>query len=258
MCCFSGPVRAVEATKIFARRSAHGGLFATARQALVYEMKVATDAEVAMILPLPTPPRSPEDAVRFVSLELYDDFFADVERAFPPPAAVRSYSFGPDLAISGAAPPLVVHAVGAFVASFVPTSADMGRLDPRFRMAPGTLDAVPEYGDWGFAVFQLKTPGGALARVHPMALDFPTRRPGELFFPTLHVHDGKLHEEAHFAHTLYGQGIASSREWWSAGTPLSRVMKAERCEGLVDLDATVATKSIFGRHPNRDVWATLS
>jgi hypothetical protein len=250
MCCFSGPVRAVESTKIFARRSAAG------RQSLVYEMEVATDAEVAMILPLPTPPRSPEDAVRFVSLELYDDFFADVERAFPPPAAVRSSSFGPDLALSGA-PPLVVHSVGAFVASFVPSVADMSRLDPRFRMAPGTLDAVPEYADWGFAVFQLKTLGGALARVHPMALDFPTRRPGELFFPTLHVHDGRLHEEAQFAHTLYGQGIASSPEWWSAGLPLARVMKAERCEGLVDLDATVAAKSIFGRHPNRDVWATL-
>ena len=258
MCCFSGPVRSVQSTKIFARRSARGGLFSEARQALVYEMKIAADAEVAMILPIPTPARSADDAMRFVSLERYDEFFTDVERAFPPPAA----AFGPPSrgpqAISGAAPPLVVHSVGAFVASFVPSAADFGRLDARFRIPAGTIDRVPEYAAWGFAVFQLKTSGPGIARIHPMAFDFPTRRGKELFFPTVHVHDGALHPEADFSHVLYGQGIAPSPEWWNPGVRLAEVMKADRTEGLVDLGGTVASKSLVGRRPNRDEWARLA
>lgn len=257
MCCFSGPVHAVSATKIFARRSAAASAHAPARQVLVYEMRVAASAEVAMILPIPTPPASADDALRFVSLAGYEDFFSDVERAFPPPAAFRGPSFGPQ-PVSRTAPPLVVHSVGAFVASFVPRTVDFARLDARFRIPPGTIERVPEYRDWGFAVFQLTATGLTPARIHPMAFEFPTRRPDALFFPTIHVHDGALHPEADFAHTLYGQGVAAAPEWWSAGLPLGRVMKPALAAGLVDLDATAASRSLAGRLPNRDVWAPLA
>ena len=33
----------------------------------------------------------------------------------------------------------------------------------------------------------------AAGRVHPMAFEFPTRSPDEIFFPTAHIHDGACH-----------------------------------------------------------------
>jgi hypothetical protein len=148
MCCFSGPVEKVEATNIHAR------MMGAARQLLVYEMRIAARAEVAMILPIPVPAGTAEDAVRFHSLEHYPTVFG---------------------------------------------------------FAPGTIDRVPAYADWGFAVFQL-APTKGLASVHPMAFDFPTREPSRLFFPTVHVHDGQLHAEAEFAHQLYAQGEPARAE----------------------------------------------
>ncbi len=76
------------------------------------------------------------------------------------------------------------------------------RLDPRFRLPEVLFDAVPAYADHGFAVFQLE-PGNVT--VHPMAMNFLTREPQRLFFPTVHVHDGTFHPTAKFDHTLYYQ-----------------------------------------------------
>lgn len=246
MCCFSGRVERVDATQIFARMLAPG------RQGLVYALKLAAKADVAMILPLPVPAGADESAVRFVALDGYASFFDDLARAFPVSGLLS-------LAPQSRSPPrrqLAVVEVGAFVASFVPTLADFGRLDARFRLPAGTLDRVPGYADWGFAVFQL---GKGDRKIHPMAFDFPTRHPGALFFPTVHVHDGALHREAQFAHTLYGQGVPqpSSDGWFSSVEPLGSTVDAVRARGLVDPDAPVSQKSLFGKQPNQDVWAAL-
>ena len=58
MCCFSQKVDVVADTNIFARASKDG------RQFLVYSMRFAAAQDLAMILPIPTPKDSPEDAVR--------------------------------------------------------------------------------------------------------------------------------------------------------------------------------------------------
>src|SRR6185503_10226486 len=98
---------------------------------------------------------------------------------------------------------LEVRQVGAYEASFVPTPADFGRLDERFRLPAELWLELKHYRDWGFAVFRLRET--ALAEVHPMAFDFPRRHRDRLFFPTLHLHHGRLEKEAHFDHTLYCQ-----------------------------------------------------
>ena len=49
MCCFSGPVDDVAATRIFAR------MVGSDRQLIAYEMQLAAAAPVAMILPIPAP-----------------------------------------------------------------------------------------------------------------------------------------------------------------------------------------------------------
>lgn len=104
-------------------------------------------------LPLPVPPASPDDAVRFIDLSGYPYFFEALDSGFP---AHRSLGRGPSRgATMSLAPTLVAHDVGAFEASFVPALADFDRLDARFRLPPQTWGSLPSYRDHGFAVFKL-------------------------------------------------------------------------------------------------------
>ena len=243
MCCFSGPVEDVAATRIFARMASPG------RQILAYEMVFAAASPVAMILPLPTPPRSAEADVRFISLERYPALFEDLYEAFTWPGG-RPRSRGWE---SAPLPTLAVQVVGAFVASFVPTLADFARLDPRFRLPPGTVDSVPGYSDYGFVVFQL----GATkqrSRVHPMAFEFSTRDPERLFFPLLHVHDGHLHPEAAFDHVLYAQGLRTHRLFKHRREPLRENVYNSNAQLVLDLAAPVSRREMIGTLPNCDEW----
>jgi len=246
MCCFSGPVDDVAATRIFARMASPG------RQILAYEMVFAAASPVAMILPLPTPPRSAEGDVRFISLERYPKLFEELYAAFTwPHGRPRSQDTR-----STPLPTLAVQVVGAFVASFVPTLADFARLDPRFRIPPGTVDSVPGYSDYGFVVFQL----GATthrSRVHPMAFEFSTRDAERLFFPLVHVHDGQLHSEAAFDHVLYAQGLRTHRLFEHRLEPLRKNVRDANAQVVVDLDAPLSRREMIGTLPNRDEWALL-
>jgi hypothetical protein len=246
MCCFSGPVNDVSATRIFARMVTAG------RQVLAYEMRLATAAPVAMILAVPVPARSADDAVRFISLERYPELFADLHAVFHPVSGGMPGFFSDQDSLS-----LKVHEVGAFVASFVPSLADFARLDPQFRLPAGTLDRVPGYADWGFVVFQLAATTSPV-RVHPMAFEFPTREPRRLFFPLVHVHDGVLHTEAHMDHALYAQGIDGSRTFITTDETLARYPLVKKAEGLIDGDAKLSWRELVGRQPNRDLWVELS
>jgi hypothetical protein len=76
------------------------------------------------------------------------------------------------------------------------------------------VDEASRYRDHGFAVFKLK-PGEA--KIHPMAFSFPRRDTKTLFFPTVHIHDGKVHPKAGFDHGLYCQPLEHEplqlRDW---------------------------------------------
>ena len=191
MCMFSARVSSVTNTNIFARNSAGG------QQFLVYSMQSQADSDLAMILPLPTPPSPPEDAVRFIDLSGYPQFFNDMAngcvemtRAQPASAAFGSQSI------------LKVHEVGSFDASFVPSLRDFARLDRRFRLPEQVWEQLPQYSDYAFAVFKLRA---GQKEIHPMAFEFPRRNPQEFFFPTVHVHEGIVEADANFDHWLYFQ-----------------------------------------------------
>lgn len=259
MCCFSQPVRFVGGTRIFARGVADG------RQALVYAMDVEIDTELAMVLPIPVPQGSPEDAVAFVSLEGYERFFDDLAAAFPPVFAAAPQAKGGLSRGRAVAPKLVVHDVGLFEASFVPTRADFSRLDPRFRMPERVWDELPAVRDMGFAVFRLKPKktslfalgGSRRQRVHPMAFLFPRRDPDALFFPTLHVHDGHAPDTAHFDHALYCQPeplLAALLGWTPSTQPLDRSVDAEKARGLIATGEHARQLAIWGTQPNADQW----
>jgi hypothetical protein len=248
MCCFSKPVEHVSKTKIFARSLADG------RQALVYSMRFAAAGDLAMILPLPVPARSPEDALRFISLEGYDDFFDDLNAAFPV-TQLLEFSAGPAVAPAAAPQSLVVHEVGDFEASFVPELADFARVDARFVLSPEVWQQLPGYADWGFAVFKLRGEAKRQKSVHPMAFELPRRDPRQIFFPTVHVHDGAVHAEARFDHVLYCQLDAAASdpsEWDRSDGPLDRFVDLERAAGLVDGSSLCFRRELRGLLPNRD------
>lgn len=270
MCCFSRPIPYVASTRIFAR-------LAGARQRLVYGMSFAAAEELAMVLPLPVVPGAGEAAVRFVDLSGYRTFFTDLEAGFPV-FMLAAAKGGP--AFRGAMPQrpkLVVHEVGDFVASFVPTPADFDRLDPRFRLPERVLGELTSYRDWGFAVVQLRRSmhgfWGWLRRrkntMQPMALEFPTRDPDRLFFPTLHVHDGLVHAEAGFDHTLYWQlpagvsappdtGPVALGQPMSVSGPARDFIDLARAADLVDGDLPCHRRIMAGKLPNHDTWIDLA
>ena len=268
MCIFSGPVRHVGGTRIFARPLDDG------RQALAYAMRVAQDQELAMILPLPTPIGAAEDAVELVDLSGAADLFDQLELMFP---ATMTMAFAAGM--RGPAPQsLKVHQVGAFNASFVPAVADFARLDPSFRLPPRVWDQLPQYADHGFCVFALRPAAGgerpgligrmlgrgsaqAPARdVHPMGFVFPRRDPDQVFFPTLHVHDGEVHATAGFDHTLYLQADAADAAMLDWSWEMSR-MPAEpspEAQAMVSRDRHVHRRVLRGALPNRDQVSSIA
>ncbi|HRJ41241.1 MAG: hypothetical protein KJZ86_11505 [Caldilineaceae bacterium] len=244
MCIFSGPVAEVAGTKIFARGSAQGNQF------LVYSMRYAAADALAMILPLPTPAHPPEDALRFVDFSGYGEFFDDLDNCF---AKTRSRDFGAEEP-SGSL--LTVYSVGSFEASFVPHRQDFARLDSRFRLPDSTWDTLPQYADYSFAVFKLK-PGAQ--SVHPMAFEFPRCHPDQLFFPTLHIHQGVVEESAHFDHALYWQAtytreqrihIHGSR---SADYRVTKMVDIARAQGVVAQDTPLYRLHLSGMYENGDL-----
>lgn len=257
MCCFSRPVKFVGGTRIFVRGLEDG------RQHIVYAMDIEIDAPLAMVLPLPVSVPAADDAVTFIDLEAYGAFFDDVAAAFPPDYTTMPQSKGP---IARGAPPkqtLVVHEVGLFEASFVPTRADFARLDPRFRMPEDVFAAHAAYADYGFAVFQLAPKRGGLfggsmkrQRIHPMAFTFPRRDTKALFFPTLHVHDETVPVTARFDHMLFCQAdgvLGATLDFTPSRSALGAHVDAARTRGLVLGDAHGFRTSLFGSHPNEDV-----
>ncbi|HVK12087.1 MAG TPA: hypothetical protein VM597_25270, partial [Gemmataceae bacterium] len=86
MCCFSREVERVADTNIFARPTRDG------RQVVVYSMTIKAAQELAMILPIPTPKASKEDAVSFINLEKYPNFFEEMKAGFPEPPPPRAKS----------------------------------------------------------------------------------------------------------------------------------------------------------------------
>lgn len=93
-----------------------------------------------------------------------------------------------------------------------------------------------------------------------MAFDFPRRDPSSLFFPTVHVHDGAVHEEASFDHHLYCQlaDVSEVASWESSAGPLGGFVDVERAAGLVDGDAYCFRRQLVGVLPNRDQTLALA
>ena len=247
MCCFSRPVSFVGSTRIFAR------FLDGVNQCIVYEMKLGAQQELAMILPIPVVQPAKEDAVTFTDLSGYTGFFTDLERAFPEPEPFAAA--GSTLAPRGA-PKLQVQRVGSFDASFVPTIADFSRLDAQFRLDDSVWKSLPQYKDYGFAVFKLRKGN---QHVHPMAFRFPSGTPGRIFFPTVHIHDGKVHEMEDFDHTLYAQAwktaVIKGPHWAESEKNAGQFVNLAKTKDLVWGGGHLYKRNIIGQARNEDTIA---
>lgn len=248
----------VSRTRIFARREGD-------EQFVVYSMRLSSRAESVMVLPIPVDQAVDEEAaLEFIDLGGYPKLFEDINECFNIPFEPSRSRGGISFA---SMPPqtLKVHEVGAYDASFVPSIADFVRLDERFRLPEHVWDALPEYADYGFAVFKLGK--GRDQEFHPMAFRFRTRD-AQLFFPTVHVHDGKVHPRAQFEHELFFQmgttepvEILRSKEI-SVNGASKRAMQGhqhwgddvrfEDARGVVDPDQDIFKLSLHGKLDNTD------
>ena len=246
MCVFSGSVEQVSSTKIFAR-------LAGDEQFLVYAMEFSSSEEVAMILPLPVARDCPENAVRFIDLAGYPGFFDDMNKLFQAPLKRPSRHGGTAYALGmAAASQLEVHEVGAFEASFVPTVGDFSRLDARFRLPDEVWRQLPGYQDFGFVVFKLRA--GAQQSVHPMAFSFPTRHPKKLFYPTVHIHDESVHDEAAFGHRLYGQAEMELATWDRSFWQVEYYVPVAKTHGIVSPELPCYRWFVYGQRKNEDIY----
>lgn len=244
MCILSQPIQDIASTNIFANdlgRGVHG---------TVYSMEIETRVPVAMLLPVPVLQGSGDDALKFVDLSNYPDFFEDMDELFPEMYLSMSRSIGsPAMKVKS----LQVHQVGAFKASYVPSMDDFGRLDPQFRLDPMIWATLPNYTGFGFAVFSFDP--GAKKRIHPMAYNYPVERPTELFFPTVHVHDGKSADKTdRFDHKLYYQHSPNFGDvnWDMSNSSAYTSVNASKTNGLVRESDVVYRKRLRGNLPNAD------
>ena len=261
MCIFSQPVISVNNTQIFARLSGKGTQF------LAYEMNYESREPNAMILPVPVKQAADDKSLVFIDLKYYETLFDDLDTGFPWHA---SSSFGcSEGPVTDSAGMLDVFEVGNYIASFVPTLADFGRLDPKFTLPKDVWAKIPEYEHFGFAVFQL---AAGKVKPHPMAFEFQTDK-DELFFPTIHIHDGEVHQSEEFDHVLYMQHAGldskvggyrnSDVEDRDTGLVRSERQASSFCNvdksaDLIDGNLLVHRKIIRGKLSNADTVFKLS
>src|SRR4051812_32682711 len=76
MCCFTGPVKKVSQTQIFAREGEGNSQF------VVYQMSLSARKEVAMVLPIPVEKGQGEKALTFIDLKEYPEIFSSLDSGF--------------------------------------------------------------------------------------------------------------------------------------------------------------------------------
>jgi hypothetical protein len=90
-----------------------------------------------------------------------------------------------------------------------------------------------------------------------MAFLFPTAMPDRIFFPTVHIHDGKVHPQAEFDHSLYCQvakgGLHSVTRWEESVQPAGRYVDVKLAQNLVVGERHLYRRQMNGNLSNEDV-----
>lgn len=85
-----------------------------------------------------------------------------------------------------------------------------------------------------------------------------TRHADKLFFPTVHIHDGEVHEKEEFDHALYCQvertGLFALTRWDESPGVAASFSKPAKSQGLLDKDKHVYRRRMSGMIENEDVF----
>src|SRR5262245_41132430 len=122
---------------------------------------------------------------------------------------------------------------------------------------------VSGYESFGFVVFKFRQ--GHRARAHPMAFSFPTQNPEMLFFPTVHIHDGVIHEMADFDHILYTQNEPRPSPtpawpgtfWMPSGQTARKFLRVSQTRDLVDVDLPCFQSLLTRTWKNEDLLVPI-
>lgn len=129
-------------------------------------------------------------------------------------------------------------------------------MDAQFRLDDAVWNSLPQYKDFGFAVFKLRKWSEHL---HPMAFRFPSRTPGKIFFPTVHIHDGKVHEMEDFDHRLYAQAWKTAAikgpQWEESEKNAGQFVNLMKAKDLVWGGGHLYKRDIVGQAKNEDTIA---
>jgi len=247
MCIFTGSVKNVSTTKIFVADVDDG------QHGCVYSMKAGIKTPVAMVLPVPVKDQK-QEAITFINLEKYPKFFKDLEDCW------EQYLGDMMVGCAGGtrSRSLKVHDVGQYIASFVPSVAYFAKLHAKFRLSTKLISKFTGYQKFGYAVFQLKDSANE-SDFHPMAFRYTPAQQKQLFFPTVHVHDGETyHKEEHFDHVLYAQPETyADRNYWEKNYFVpEQSVKIELTHGLVHPTRPMFKTSLFGEKKNNDYILT--
>lgn len=105
-----------------------------------------------------------------------------------------------------------------------------------------------------------------------MAFEFDTRLAQTAFFPTVHIHDGSVHAEADFDHSLYLQAStldARVGEYHGPSSvdentgfvrsigPAKNFVNIALAQGLIDPELLIHKVTLRGSLPNRDTLYDL-
>jgi hypothetical protein len=237
MCIFTRDA-AVQSTSIFAKREGSA-------QILVYEARVDSRGENAMILPIP---RAPQGEIELINLSAYSTFFSFLKSGYIPTPPMP---FGAPL---GAPQHLEVFQVGAFDASVALTPADLNRLDQRLALSPALRAAITaRYADHSFVIFRL---GQGKRHLHPFGVRFETRYPNHLYFPTVHVHDGgDVPATATFAHELFAQDAQLAGRYEPIPQPWNPPGTLQWLPAFIDQAAPLDYGTRYGQFANVDIFA---
>ena len=74
---------------------------------------------------------------------------------------------------------------------------------------------------------------------------------------SMNIHDGKVHPEADFDHSMYCQAVTGEtlpmNEWVESVLLASQFLKVNKTEGIVDGDSHVHVRAIRGKRKNEDI-----
>jgi hypothetical protein len=224
------------------------------KQFLVYSMNYRVGEDLAMVLPLPVPVGSKEDAVQFIDLHGYGEFFADLQSGFPVAASDKRRP------LSRSMPSHCRQRRSRWFRS----AASKRRLCRRSKTLRASMLGFACRTGFGTSCPPTKSRGlrcSSCARMPARCIRWRLRFlapiASKLFFPTVHIHDGKVHDTAHFDHSLYcqvGSQYGKTTGWEETPQLASAFVKVAATKGIVDGSAHCYRKTILGNQKNQDTW----